>query len=264
MSYRGPKEVHYLFIDGGCLRQVLQDASEKWFGGNEIEIDYQHLARPFTKAFYYDCLPPQKTDETDEEYEKRTRPMVEHFNRLRMLRGYHVYEGITRRRRKTLQQKKVDVMISVDMLTYSFRKTMHQATLLTSDLDYKPLLDALVAEGMFVNLWYPRGYTNSELIYAADANQPLDINVIYHQFSSGQFRRRFSIPHSFSQQGKNVDGYAFEDSWETSTGVQVEVYKGLGVFRLVFPDDNNLGYFIHSEFSDLELLKEYVEGVHLR
>ena len=35
-------------------------------------------------------------------------------------------------------------MIAVDMLTHPFDRNMERATLLAGDLDFKPLLDALV------------------------------------------------------------------------------------------------------------------------
>ena len=38
------------------------------------------------------------------------------------------------------------------MLSHAHRKNMHKTTLLTGDLDFKPLVDALVQDGMFVTL----------------------------------------------------------------------------------------------------------------
>ncbi|MBD2254416.1 NYN domain-containing protein [Nostoc parmelioides] len=45
------------------------------------------------------------------------------------------------------EQKEIDIMIAVDMLTHSFQKNMDEATLLAGDLDFKPLIDALVLNG---------------------------------------------------------------------------------------------------------------------
>jgi uncharacterized LabA/DUF88 family protein len=92
-------------------------------------------------------------NETDQAYEARVRPQRELFDSAAGVDRVHVYEGDARRRRKRgLEQKKVDVMIAVDMLTHTFRRNMHEATLLTGDNDFKPLVDALVHEGMFITI----------------------------------------------------------------------------------------------------------------
>lgn len=44
-------EMNYLFIDGACLREALQDYSEKYFNGDPIELDYPRLGREFQKIF---------------------------------------------------------------------------------------------------------------------------------------------------------------------------------------------------------------------
>ena len=78
---------------------------------------------------------------------------------------------------KRNEQKKVDVMIAVDMLAHTFRRNMHEATLLTGDNDLRPLVDALIHDGMFLNLWYPTGETSIEFLRAADTRRPLGIRT---------------------------------------------------------------------------------------
>ncbi len=98
-------------------------------------------------------------------------------------------------------QKKIDVMIAVDMLTHTFRRNMHQATLLTSDLDFKPLLDALVHEGMFVTLWYPPNDTNKELVAAADRRQPFGIRDVGAALTDTS-KHLITIPHHRSMEAR--------------------------------------------------------------
>jgi len=178
-GYR-PRETKYLFIDGGCLRQMLEDIAETYPPFETTHFDFSKLAREYNKTFYYDSLPPRKKGENEASYTLRVARQEAFFNGLRAIAGVHVYEGDARRRRKTVQQKKVDIMIAVDMLTHSFRRNMHQAALLTSDLDFKPLVDALVQDGMHVTILYPRGKPNTELIYAADARLPLTFRQIHN------------------------------------------------------------------------------------
>jgi uncharacterized LabA/DUF88 family protein len=84
-------------------------------------------------------------------------------------------------------------MIAVDMLTHTFRHNMHQTTLLTGDNDFKPPIDALVHEGMFVTLWYPYGETSKELMNAADTRKRLGMKQLSELLTS-ESRRNFSIP----------------------------------------------------------------------
>lgn len=115
-GYSGPKEIKYLFIDGGCLRQLIFNVSKTYFGGKPIDINYSCFTREFKKVFYYDALPPRKNNELDEEYNKRIDEKNSFFNDLRSINSDHVYEEVSRRRRKVVEQKEVDILIAVDIL----------------------------------------------------------------------------------------------------------------------------------------------------
>ena len=165
-----PTATQYLYVDGASLRGRIANLSEKFFCGASFDIDFAKLKGGFTKVFYYDAIPVREEGEEEAAYEHRISPIRAIFDAAASADGIHVYEGDARRRRRRgLQQKKVDVMLTVDMLSHTFRRNMLSATLLTGDGDFKPLLDALVEMGMFVTLWYPADETSSELIQAADA-----------------------------------------------------------------------------------------------
>lgn len=173
-QYNGPKELSYLFVDGGCLRKIFQNFSDIFLDGREIDINFEALGRGFSKVYYYDAIYVKKHNETQDEYEARIEPMVTNLQKIRMLDRYHVYEGDVRRRvKRGNEQKKVDVMIAVDMLSHTFHRNMHKATLLTNDLDFKPLIDALVQNGMDVELVFEPGFTNMDLISSADKKSPM-------------------------------------------------------------------------------------------
>ena len=69
--YTGPKEVKYLFIDGGYLRKVIEGISKRYFDGELIDISFERISTGFTKTFYYDCPAPKKRNETVEEYQEK-------------------------------------------------------------------------------------------------------------------------------------------------------------------------------------------------
>jgi uncharacterized LabA/DUF88 family protein len=179
-GYSGPQEVRYLFIDGACLREGIVKIANTYARGAQLTLDYDRLTQGYSKVFYYDALPRREPNEDESTYHARIAPQRHLFDTLSRLDRFHVYEGDVRRSSsRRSEQKKVDVMIAVDMLTHSFRQNMQQATLLTSDLDFKPLIDALIREGMFVSLWYRRGATAKKLIAAADRSWPLNVSEVH-------------------------------------------------------------------------------------
>jgi uncharacterized LabA/DUF88 family protein len=144
-------------------------------------VDFTLLKHGFLKAFYYDAIPVRNDKETETDYAARIKPSLDVFDAAGAVDGMHVYEGDARQRRRGkggLEQKKVDVMLTVDMLTHTFRRNMDAATLLTGDVDFKPLIDALVQNGMYVTLWYPPGETSLELQRAADTRRPLTLTTL--------------------------------------------------------------------------------------
>jgi uncharacterized LabA/DUF88 family protein len=251
-------EINYLFIDGACLRETLSDYSERFFNYDKIEFDYQKLSREFSKVFYYDSLPLKKENETDSDYYKRVQPNIDFFTKLSLLDGFHVYEGTTRKRRRRIEQKKVDIMIAVDMLNHSFRKNMSKATLLTADLDFKPLIDALVDNGMFISLWYPINKTNEELIQSADASRKLDLTTIY-EYSTIDFQKSHLIPKGKNKVGKDLFNVSKIEELENKVGIKGELYKANDrpIYYLLFPAYFDSKAYTHLEFGNVDILKEY-------
>jgi hypothetical protein len=128
-------------------------------------------------------------------------------------------------------------MIAVEMLTHSFRRNMHEATLLTGDLDFKPLIDALVQEGMFVTLWYPPGTTSKELIAAADRSQRLSVASVYDALAEP---RPFVIPKAHSEPGKG-DYAPILTRWSVDGG-EVKLMKNGETFVVAVANNPNRGY----------------------
>lgn len=168
------KMVKYLFIDAGCIDNRLKQMSETFAEAAPLSLAWPSLAAGYEKVFFYDALPGQKRSEHDEDYELRRDAAEQRHLYLQTLDRFRVYQGDARwRSGRGHEQKKVDVMIAVDMLKHTIRRNMQAAALLTSDVDFRPLLDALVDEGMFVTLIYNPSNTSQELLGAADARLPL-------------------------------------------------------------------------------------------
>lgn len=257
-SHIGLEKIKYLFIDGGCLESVLEIFSRELFGGQKIEINYSRLAEGYQKVFYYDCLPVKKNNENESDYHNRIKPKIRLFNHLKSLNKFHVYEGTARFRDKHRgqEQKQVDIMIAVDMLTHSFRRNMHEATLLTGDLDFKPLIDALVQEGMYVELWYPKGRANYELVDAADSKQTLSIDTIKQWFVDS-FKSKIKLPEIRQNKSINLSTEWVEVEKVKVTQYEAFFYENQGRYISAVPKIEG-GYYL-IQHNDLSQLKFYVD-----
>lgn len=253
MSYSPPRVIRYLFIDGGCLRETVRSLSEKWANGQTLELQYTNLTSNFTKVFYYDALPRRRENEQEAEYLTRISGERRLLDELSQLDRFHVYEGDVRRSsaRRGPEQKKVDVMIAVDMLSHTFRRNMQEATLLTSDLDFRPLIDALVQEGMEVTLWYPPGDTTRDLIVAADRRRVLDVQTINAALTP-ESRKVFSYPHIWDSPHAHDFGPAI---WVSSCGMY-SLLHSVKEFTLVAPSART-GYKIYCQHRELAGIRIY-------
>jgi uncharacterized LabA/DUF88 family protein len=179
----------YMFVDGAYLRERLDRISQKYFEGERLEMDYQRFFMHHEKVFYFDCSPPKRKEETEKEHQARLDDAEATFRILRALPGCHVILGQTKNQR----QKGVDVQLAVQALTHVFRHNTRRLTILTGDLDFKPLVEALVLEGAYVTLAFEPKTTAIELRDAADAQRALWTHVVFENTTSA-FKRKHGLP----------------------------------------------------------------------
>lgn len=177
-AYSGPKETKYLFVDGNYFFKEVSDIGKAAWDIEEPEPALERLGDQFTKVFYYDSPPPEPKGDEPESKRRFDAQMARYDRKVKAIRNqdkFHYFAGTSRRRKGKSTQKQVDVKLAVDMLTHSHRRNAHQITLLAGDVDFKPAIDALVLDGMFVTLWYAPWSTNLDLIHAADARRMIDL-----------------------------------------------------------------------------------------
>jgi uncharacterized LabA/DUF88 family protein len=134
-----------------------------------------------SRAYFYDSLDDTpRLGETDEACRARVAPLEEFFSGVRALSGFHVRLGTVSHGKKR-QQKEVDILLAVDMLTHGFDRNMEKAVLLAGDLDFRPIVEALVRRGVFVEVWYDRSSIAQDLPGAADFGREIRLR----QFHSG-------------------------------------------------------------------------------
>jgi NYN domain len=149
-------------------------------------------------------------------------------------------------------------MIAVDMLMHSFRRNMDRAMLLTADLDFKPLIDALVSNGTYVTLWYPPKRTNKELIASADERRQLDVGSIYDAIKLGS--RSFLLPQATGEPHRGEIGKLL-NNWSVD-GEDFTLWQTDTCYTIRGPNANP-GYNTYYSHPDLNVLRLYAEDVIL-
>lgn len=81
------------------------------------------------------------------------------------------------------------------MLTHGFNRNMERAVLIAGDLDFRPIVEALIRAGIFVEIWYERTSSAKELPLAADYGWELPWNQLY-TWSTDAFRAEHRVPES--------------------------------------------------------------------
>lgn len=251
---RDPNLVHYLFVDGAYLRKVAELYATEFFPGVTMLVDYEKLIYGFTKAFYYDCLPPPANDESKEQHERRVATQDSALNEIRSVNGFRVFVGTMSAAK---QQKLVDVKIAVDMLTHTYRRNMTRATLLSGDLDYKPAVDAMVQDGAYVTLWSDKSSVSRELAYAADARRELNVNEL-HKLCRDDFREKYPLPHLLCTMERVPQGFSTIQIGTLPDGAEVEQFSNGKDHVMVLPDRVTRRHFTHVTHSDVAMLHEFV------
>lgn len=210
----GQAQSSYIFIDGNNLQSTLRDIETEFFEGRGIELDWEKVKGDHRKAYYYDAVPLQLPDESDTDYRVRVEPKLEYLRHIERQSGFHVRTGdAVSRRRQGLQQKMVDVQLAVDALSMASRGLFSSCTFVIGDLDFRPLIVALVEMGIDVELIYPPGRTNDFLLAAADRVNALDMLQAFRWMRNDCPINRWA-PQAFSSIGNATPDRPIVRRWE--------------------------------------------------
>ena len=167
-----------VFIDGAyfeyCLRQEFK----------EPRIDYQKLSEALAgdsnlfRTYYYNCLPYQGNPPTPEE-STRYAGKRGFYTALENLPRYEIRLGRLERRgyepdgRPRFEQKRVDILLGVDLVLLAAKNQIQQAILVAGDSDFIPAVEVAKAEGVLISLHHGDG-CHSDLWQLADERTRID------------------------------------------------------------------------------------------
>ncbi|MGO9093863.1 MAG: NYN domain-containing protein [Bryobacteraceae bacterium] len=187
---------HYLFIDGDYFRRACSDVFAPLFQ-IEPEIDFGAM-RDYVgcqKAFYYGCVDDApRTNEDEARRAARVEEEERKYEKIQAVSGFHVRLGtLVGTKPKRLRQKEVDVQLAVDMLSHAAAKNMQSATLVAGDLDFRPVVRALVQFGTYVRLCYASNSVAKDLLWASDEGWELTVEDVHH-WTTSEFRSQHPLP----------------------------------------------------------------------
>jgi len=170
---------YIVMIEGGYMRPAM-----KMLGDPPPEVSYLKLSEYFAagderlRTYYYDSPPFQSASPSEDE--KRRKADFDKFTQaIERLPRTQVRLGKLQRRRENgqwkFQQKRVDVLLAVDLVQLSCEKLIQRAVIIGTDSDFVPAILTAKNAGTIVQLCQvPGSRVNDELLRAADEVIPFD------------------------------------------------------------------------------------------
>ena len=168
-----------VFIDGGYFAKVTEQ------NFNRPAVDFQRLSDVLSapaqrlRTYYYDCMPYQSDPPTPAEKEKHAAKARFIHAVQRSVQRFQFRQGRLRRTGPTtFEQKRIDVLLGVDMVRLCSKKQIDQVILIAGDADLVPAVEACKEEGAIVRLYYHPSAISDELLNAVDERYEIDAALI--------------------------------------------------------------------------------------
>ena len=178
-----------VFLDGGYIDKLLEDHF------NRQRIDYGAFVSEIAassnivRTYYYHCPPYQSNPPTEEERERLSSRQkffsaLSRLNRFQLRLGKLAKRGEDAKGKPIFVQKRVDIMLGVDMVQLAATRQIQKAILVAGDSDLLPAVEATKQLGVVVSLWhgpYGVGRANTvhrELLDACDDRAEITQSLI--------------------------------------------------------------------------------------
>src|SRR6266446_3474076 len=166
-----------IMIDGGYLDKIL--ANE--YSGTRV--DYGKLGDALAgkmerlRSYYYHCMPYQSVPPSEDE-KKKFAAMDSFIYNLRKLPRFQFRQGKMQRIGNEYRQKRVDILMAVDLVRISSTRQVDMAIIITGDSDLVPAVEVARDSGVVVSLYYSDKARHDELLQACDERHQLSPDLI--------------------------------------------------------------------------------------
>ncbi len=148
-----------IFIDGAYLANVLRNEFER------ARIDFQKFSNAIAgeaeilRTYYYNCLPyqgnpPLPEDKARYDAARRFYDALTMLNRYEVRLGRLEFRGIDSDGNPRFEQKRVDILLGVDMVQLAAKGHIQQAVIVAGDSDFIPAISVAKSEGVVVRLFH--------------------------------------------------------------------------------------------------------------
>jgi len=161
-----------ILIDSGYVNAIYQEYIK-------VKINYQKMIadlssrKELLRAYYYYCPPYLSEPPTDDEKIRQS-----NFNKflfsLRSIPRLALRQGKLEKRPDGFKQKRVDIMMAVDLVTLSSRDQIQSAIIIAGDSDLIPAIESAKNNGTIIYLYYHKKCVHDELLNACDERIPMD------------------------------------------------------------------------------------------
>jgi len=255
----------YVFIDGGYLRQNFKSCMLRYHPNEAIQPNVLATASALShggpervhpqKVFYYDCVDERASNDKGSEDSECMRAQEERLDAIRNQPGWHVREGRLAGARKTnRRQKRVDVLLAVEMLSHAFNKNMQEAILIAGDDDFTPLVEELLRHGTYVQVWSDRRSGSTHLVHTADAGFRMGY-PFYWRLAPKAFRDEHPLPDAGSNH--QLEGGRLVEFAHAANGEKVKIVEEQGVFHFCTPMQGR--YYSSARAHELGVLHEFLK-----
>ena len=148
-----------IFIDGAYLDYVLKDEFK------DARIDYQALSKCLAgnsdvlRTYYYHCPvyqgnPPTQDESARYAAQRRFFTALDQIPRYTVRLGRLSYRGQDQSGKPKFEQKRVDILLGVDLVQLAAKQAIQEAILLAGDSDFIPAVTAAKSEGVLIRLYH--------------------------------------------------------------------------------------------------------------
>lgn len=168
-----------VFIDGAYMEFLIREEF------SEMRVDFallsEHLADPceLLRTYYYHCLPYQGTNPSEEEARRYMNKLrffrtLDRLPRFEVRLGEIVFRGVREDGKENFVQKRVDMMLGVDLVRLADSGQISDAILIASDSNLVPAVAAAKESGVLVTLYHGRkAGANDDLWTICDERHPI-------------------------------------------------------------------------------------------
>ena len=170
------------FIDGAYWGYLLRDEFSL------AKVDYGALADKLAdgveilRTYYYHCPPFQSSNPTQAEKDRFAKAQsfftaLDRLPRYEVRLGRLAHRGLDHNGQPIFQQKRVDIMLGVDLALLAGKSQITHAILLAGDSDFIPAVVAAKNEGVLVRLYHGKSY-HKDLWDCVDERVPVTKSFI--------------------------------------------------------------------------------------